>query len=186
MNLSNKQLFVGLGAIVLVASLAATQQDAIIAYLKATQSSLATVSIQTPVSDAVVENSSDPHLIMIQTAFDQGVMMLHAKEYELAITAFHKVIGLAPEMPEAYNNIGYALLGMQAYQPAQDFFNSALELDQNLVSAYFGLAITYAEQKNYPLAIGAMETYRHRTDDDDPYLQQAYDHLQAWRDADRG
>lgn len=186
MNLSNKHIFAGLGTVVLLASLAATQQDAIIAYLKATQSSLATVSTQTPVSDAVVKNSPDPHLNVVQTAFDQGVMMLHAKEYELAITAFHKVIGLAPEMPEAYNNIGYALLGMQAYQPAQDFFNSALELDQDLVSAYFGLAITYAEQKNYPLAIGAMETYRHRTTDEDPYLQKAYDYLQVWRDAGRG
>ena len=96
------------------------------------------------------------------------------------------ILAQTPEMPEAYNNMGYALLGLESYQAAQDFFNSAIDLNVNLLSAYFGLALTFAKQENYPLAIGAMETYRHRTTDDDPYLQQAYDHLQAWREAGRG
>lgn len=148
---------------------------------KAPTTANAAVEAPQPAPNAV----PDPHINLIKQYFNQGVMMLHAKQYELAITAFHKVIEYAPEMPEAYNNIGYALLGMESYQAAQDFFNSAIELDVNLLSAYFGLALTFGKQENYPLAIGAMETYRHRTTDDDPYLQQAYDYLQVWREAGR-
>ena len=190
MKLSNKQLFLGIGTLALSASLLTSYQQEIkeafnqVRSTLATEKTVAASDTPAPINSASAD-SDNPHLSLLQTTFNQGVMMLHAKQYELAITAFHKVIEIAPEMPEAYNNIGYALLGMESYQAAQDFFNSAIELNVNLLSAYFGLALTYAAQENYPLAIGAMETYRHRTTDDDPYLQQAYDYLQEWRAAGR-
>lgn len=126
-----------------------------------------------------------PHQALLEKTFEQGVIMLHAKEFEHAITAFHKVLRIAPEMAEAYNNIGYALVGMEEFGAAQDFFISATELNENLISAYYGMAITFAEQENWALAIGAMETYRHRTTDDDPFLQQAFDYLNDWREQGR-
>ena len=43
--------------------------------------------------------------------FTQGVVMLHAKQYEHALTAFHRVLALDPAMPEAHVNAGFALLG---------------------------------------------------------------------------
>ena len=195
MKLSNKLVFLGIGTLTLSAALLTNYQQEIRDAFNqmgtaATTENRVAANVATNVAkDSADQTSADndnPHLNLLQTTFNQGVMMLHAKQYELAITAFHKVIEIAPEMPEAYNNIGYALLGMESYQAAQDFFNSAIELNVNLLSAYFGLALTYAAQENYPLAIGAMETYRHRTTDEDPYLQQAYDHLQAWREAGRG
>jgi len=194
LKLSNKLVFLGIGTLTLSAALLTNYQQEIRDAFNQMRTAPAvekTVAIKSPTPTAESNESNlaivaDPHLELLQTTFNQGVMMLHAKQYELAIPAFHKVIDIAPEMPEAYNNMGYALLGMESYQAAQDFFNSAIELNVNLLSAYFGLALTFAKQENYPLAIGAMETYRHRTTDDDPYLQQAYDHLQAWREAGRG
>ena len=194
MKLSNKLVFLGIGTLTLSAALLTNYQQEIRDAFNQMRTAPAvekTVAIKSPTPTASSNENNlvvadDPHLELLQTTFNQGVMMLHAKQYELAIPAFHKVIEIAPEMPEAYNNMGYALLGLESYQAAQDFFNSAIDLNVNLLSAYFGLALTFAKQENYPLAIGAMETYRHRTTDDDPYLQQAYDHLQAWREAGRG
>ena len=194
MKLSNKLVFLGIGTLTLSAALLTNYQQEIRDAFNQMRTAPAvekTVAMKSPTPTASSNENNlvvadDPHLELLQTTFNQGVMMLHAKQYELAIPAFHKVIEIAPEMPEAYNNMGYALLGLESYQAAQDFFNSAIELNVNLLSAYFGLALTFAKQENYPLAIGAMETYRHRTTDDDPYLQQAYDHLQAWREAGRG
>src|SRR3990172_1924037 len=58
----------------------------------------------------------------IKRRFDQAVMMLHAKKYDFAITALHRVLALAPRMPEAHVNMGYALLGKENYAAARDFF----------------------------------------------------------------
>jgi len=187
-------VFLGIGTLTLSAALLTNYQQEIRDAFNQMRTAPAvekTIAIKSPTPTTASNESNlaiaaDPHRELLQTTFNQGVMMLHAKQYELAIPAFHKVIEIAPEMPEAYNNMGYALLGLESYQAAQDFFSSAIELNVNLLSAYFGLALTFAKQENYLLAIGAMETYRHRTTDDDPYLQQAYDHLQAWREAGRG
>jgi tetratricopeptide (TPR) repeat protein len=194
LKLSNKLVFLGIGTLTLSAALLTNYQQEIRDAFNQMRTAPAvekTIAIKSPTPTTASNESNlaiaaDPHRELLQTTFNQGVMMLHAKQYELAIPAFHKVIEIAPEMPEAYNNMGYALLGLESYQAAQDFFSSAIELNVNLLSAYFGLALTFAKQENYLLAIGAMETYRHRTTDDDPYLQQAYDHLQAWREAGRG
>ena len=40
--------------------------------------------------------------------------MLHAKQYEHALHAFHRVLELDPAMPEAHVNAGFALLGMNS------------------------------------------------------------------------
>src|SRR3990172_6430112 len=38
----------------------------------------------------------------IDTRFLQAVAMLHAKQYDNAVTALHRVLRLAPRMPEAH------------------------------------------------------------------------------------
>src|SRR5262249_15795863 len=75
--------------------------------------------------------------------FSQGVVMLHAKQYEHALTAFHRVLELDPTLPEAYVNSGFALLGMGEAGAARDFFASALELRPRQLNAYYGLAVAY-------------------------------------------
>lgn len=117
----------------------------------------------------------------IETRFQQGVVMLHAKQYEHALTAFHRVMQLAPEMPEAYVNTGFALLGMQRYKEAGDFFESATQLRRSQVNAYYGLAVALESMGDLPGALGAMETYVHLTKVDDPFRPKAEAAIWEWR-----
>ena len=47
----------------------------------------------------------------IRSRFQQAVMMLHAKQYEHAITVLHRLLELAPRMPEASCKHGLRLTG---------------------------------------------------------------------------
>lgn len=119
----------------------------------------------------------------IDARFQQGVLMLHAKQYEHALTAFHRVLQLAPEMPEAYVNMGFALLGMQRYKEASDFFESATMLRKTQVNAYYGLAVALEGTGDLRGALGAMETYLHLSKPDDPFRRKAEAAIWEWRAA---
>lgn len=107
----------------------------------------------------------------VDSRFRQGVTMLHARQYEHALTAFHRVLELAPKMPEAHVNTGFALLGMQRYGAARDFFESATALRPNQLNAYYGLAQALAGLGDNFGAMQAMETYVHLAPKDDPFRQ---------------
>jgi len=112
--------------------------------------------------------------------FEQGVMMLHAKHPEEALTAFHRVIELAPEMPEAHVNMGYALLDMHRYEAARDFFESATVIRPNQVNAYYGLAEALEGLEDIPGALGAMRTYIHLAPAESPYRRKAEAAVWEW------
>ena len=119
----------------------------------------------------------------IDDRFQQGLVMLHARQYDHALTAFHRVLQLAPEMPEAHVNAGFALIGMKRFREAHDFFEGATALRVQQVNAYYGLAIALEGLQDLPAAIGAMETYMHLTKADDPYRRKAEAALWEWREA---
>lgn len=119
----------------------------------------------------------------IEARFGQGVAMLHAKQHEHAITAFHRVLELAPDMPEAHVNMGYALLGLERHGAARDFFDSALALRKNQVNAYYGLAVALERLHDLPGAVGAMRTFVHLSRADDPYRRKAQAALWEWESA---
>lgn len=112
--------------------------------------------------------------------FEQAVYMLHARQYEHAVAALHKVIQLSPRMPEAYANMGYALLGLERYHAAHDFFKTATDLDPYQANAYWGLAITFEQGGDLRAALGAMRVYIHLARKDDPYLRRARSALWEW------
>ncbi|PKO33880.1 MAG: hypothetical protein CVU34_10960 [Betaproteobacteria bacterium HGW-Betaproteobacteria-7] len=105
--------------------------------------------------------------------FGEGVIMLHAKQYEHALTAFHRVLELDPRMPEAHVNAGYALLGMGRFQAAADFFDTATNLRPNQLNAYYGLGEALMAMGDRQGALQAMETYLHRSPPDDPFRRKA-------------
>lgn len=109
--------------------------------------------------------------------------MLHAKEHDHAITALHRVLELAPRMPEAHVNMGFALLGARQPAVARDFFLSAIELRPAQVNAYWGLAESLELLCDYDGAKGAMRSYIHLTDAADPYLPKARAALWEWEDS---
>lgn len=119
----------------------------------------------------------------IRSRFAQGVMMLHMRQYDHALTAFHRVIELAPRMPEAHVNMGFALLGLQRWAAARDFFESATALRGEQANAYYGLAIALEELGDRAGAIGAMRTYLHRAPADDAFRRKAEAALWEWQTA---
>src|SRR3569832_66648 len=106
-------------------------------------------------------------------------MMLHAGQYEYAITALHRVSALSPRMPEAYVNMGYALLGLKRYKAAHDFFQVAIDIRPYLGNAYWGLAAALEGLNDLPCAVGAMRTYIHLA----PYDPKSEDYVRRARAA---
>jgi tetratricopeptide (TPR) repeat protein len=119
----------------------------------------------------------------VKQRFSQGVVMLHAREYEHAATSFHRVLELAPDLPEAHVNMGFALIGLERFAAARDFFESALALKRDQANAYYGLAVALEGLSDAPGAIGAMRTYLHLTRADDPYGRKAQAALWEWEAA---
>lgn len=93
--------------------------------------------------------------------FDQAVVMLHARQYEHAVTALHRVLVLAPQMPEAHVNMGFALLGLQRVEEARLFFDGATALRPEQANAYYGLALAHEAAGDLAAATGAMRSYLH-------------------------
>ena len=116
----------------------------------------------------------------ISARFQHAVIMLHAGEYDYAVTALRRVLELAPRMPEAHVNMGFALLGLDHADAAREFFLAAIELRPRQTNAYWGLAVSLEALCDYPGAIGAMRTYVHLADGEDPYLAKARAALWEW------
>ena len=112
--------------------------------------------------------------------FQQAIGLLHAKRYDYAIAALDAVLELAPGMPEAYVNMGYAFIGLEEFGPAQGAFEKAIDAKVDQVNAYYGLAIALEGQEQYEPALGAMRTYIHLSEPDDPFLAKARSALWEW------
>jgi Flp pilus assembly protein TadD len=118
----------------------------------------------------------------IRQRFDQAVVMLHAKQYDHAITALHRVLELAPRMPEAHVNMGYALLGLERAEAARSFFLAAIELRPGQANAYYGLAMADEKLNDYESALGGMRSYLHLAKTDDVHTVRARSAIWEWED----
>lgn len=127
------------------------------------------VFLQPPIQDHARQKQKEE----IGKRFQEGVMMLHAKQYEHALTAFHRVLQLDPKMPEAHVNAGYALLGMGNHRAAADFFDTATTLRPTQLNAYYGLGEALQAMDDKQGALQAMEAYLHRSPADDPFRRKA-------------
>lgn len=119
----------------------------------------------------------------VRARFEQGVMMLHMREYDYALKAFHNVLGMVPDMPEAHVNMGFALLGLEEWASARSFFETAIELKRDQINAYYGLAMALEASGDLPGALGAMQAYIHLAPEDDPFRTRAMSALWEWREA---
>lgn len=116
----------------------------------------------------------------IRQRFQQGVTMLNDKQYEQALKEFHRVLELAPDMPEAHVNAGFALIGLGRFAVARDFFEGALALRKDQVNAYYGLAEALEGLNDLPGALGAMRTYLHLAPANVPYRRKAESAVWEW------
>lgn len=120
------------------------------------------------------------HAKDVDVAFRQGVAMLHARQYEYAVTAFHRVLKFAPGLPEAHANMGFALVGLGRHREARDFFEGALGLRPGQLNAYYGLALASEAMGDREAARGAMRTYAHLAPESDPFRRKAEAALWEW------
>lgn len=117
----------------------------------------------------------------VRERFEQAVLMLHARQFEHAATSLHRVLELAPQMPEAHVNMGFAMLGLQRAGAARDFFEGATILKPDQTNAYYGLALANEVLGDAELAIGAMRSYLHLArDESDAHLRRARAALWEW------
>ena len=116
----------------------------------------------------------------IDRRFSLGAALLNAKQYDAAARELHRVLELAPQMPEAHANMGFAMIGLQRYDLARDFFDGAIALRRDQLNAYFGLAVALEGLHDLPGALGAMRTYVHLSNADDPYVRKANAAIWEW------
>jgi tetratricopeptide (TPR) repeat protein len=114
--------------------------------------------------------------------FTEGVMMLHTRQYDHALTSFHRVLQLKPTLPEAHVNAGYAMIGLQRYREAHDFFMAAIDLRSTQTNAYYGLAESLEGMGDLQGALGAMESFVHLSKPDDPFRRKAEAAIWEWRE----
>jgi Flp pilus assembly protein TadD len=119
----------------------------------------------------------------IRERFRQGVIMLHAGEYDYAVTAFRRVLQLSPDMPEAHVNMGFAQFGQGHHTVARDFFLSAIDLKPDQANAYWGLAVSLEALCDLAGARGAMRSYIHLSDPEDRFVRRAGAALMEWEAA---
>jgi tetratricopeptide (TPR) repeat protein len=116
--------------------------------------------------------------------FEQAVVMLHAHQYEHAAVALDRVLALAPRLPEAHVNMGYALLGLKRPDQARAAFERATQLRPEQANAYYGLALAWDAAGDRPMAVGAMRSYLHLARAERPeHLARARAALWEWQQA---
>lgn len=135
--------------------------------------------------DQAFDASAQDHADQMRRAevdrrFSNGVVFLSSRDFDQAASEFHRVLQLAPKMPEAHVNMGFALLGTQRFNVAKDFFISAIDLNTGQLNAYYGLALALEGLHDLPGARGAMRSYIHLAPADDPYLTKANAAIWAW------
>ncbi|MBF0152839.1 MAG: hypothetical protein HQL64_03745 [Magnetococcales bacterium] len=133
-----------------------------------------------PLQPVLEEKQMDAVDVELTRHFQEGVVMLHAKRYEYALTAFHWVLQRSPEMPEAHVNMGFTLIGLEQYPAARDFFQTAIRLRSTQVNAYYGLAMALEGLHDLEGARGAMRTFIHLSQSASPFLPKARAALWEW------
>jgi Flp pilus assembly protein TadD len=139
---------------------------------------LALRSIEPQGEPLVAQENVDVHLLHQQ--FQQAVALLQHGEYDYAVQGFHEVLKVAPDMPEAHVNMGFALLGLEEYAAARSFFDTATNLRPGQTNAYYGLAVAHEGLGDLRQAVAAMRAYTHIADDDEQYRRKAEAAIWEW------
>ena len=136
-----------------------------------------------PAPAAVSKEASSPSPAYsgeLHERFQQAAVMLHAGQPQHALTALERVIDLAPNMPEARVNAGFALYELSNMTAAQAQFRQAIDLRPGQANAYYGLAMTLEALGDLEGALGAMRTYVHLVDEHDPHVRKARSAIWEW------
>lgn len=75
-----------------------------------------------------------------------GERQFRGGELNEALETFQSLVADFPEDAHLHTRLGYVLLKRDAFKEAEATFQMAKELDKNMVEAYVGLGLTYAEK----------------------------------------
>jgi len=90
--------------------------------------------------------SSDTTSTAVNVDFVAGKKAIDQKDWNGAISAFHKVVALDPKDADAFNYLGYANRQLGDYEKAFDYYNSALRLNPNHKGANEYIGEAYLKQ----------------------------------------
>ena len=120
-----------------------------------------------------------------QAAFDrhfrQGVSLLRAGRAGEALRVLKAATAIAPNVPEAHVNLGFAAIALGHAQEAEASFLKAIELKPGQRNAYFGLAESRELQSDHRGALHAMRTFVHLTPEDDRFRRRADAAIWEWQ-----
>jgi Flp pilus assembly protein TadD len=140
-----------------------------------------TSKARAPSNFAPLTHQAEAKALEVDRRFKEAAVMLHAKQFDHAVTALHRVLELKPQMPEAHVNMGYALLGLNRHAAARDFFAGAIELRPAQANAYYGLALALDALDDRAGALGAMRAYVHLAKPDDAFVRKARAAIWEWQ-----
>jgi len=132
------------------------------------------------IQQAMAAHAQERIKLEINQQFQKSVALLQEKKFDEAVTALHRVLQLAPTMPEANANMGFAMLGLKRYAAARDFFSASIQLNKNQINAYYGLAMAHDGLQDLPAAINAMRVFQHLVPADDAFRKRADAILKEW------
>jgi tetratricopeptide (TPR) repeat protein len=116
----------------------------------------------------------------LKVLFEHGVMLLQQRQYSSAVQALQKVLQLAPAMPEAHVNMGFALLELGDHQQALAQFMRAIDLNPMQANAYYGAGTSYEALRDLELALGAMRSFIHLASGNEHFVVKAHSAIWEW------
>ena len=109
-----------------------------------------------------------------------------AKKYDQAAAQYRSLLAQHPEDFQLHYALGTVLMQQHNFAGAQQELIAALRLKPDLAEAYGDLAVVAAENKNYPLALRALqERARYLPETPATYFLRAtsYDNMRAYKEA---
>ncbi|MDR0316704.1 MAG: tetratricopeptide repeat protein [Treponema sp.] len=97
---------------------------------------------------------------------DSGIALTEANRPYEAIPLFRKALGMEPENPLLWLNLGIAQQRTGDYQDAVESFQRALAIQENLPEAWLSLGLIYYEMDEADLAEDCYHTALNHNDND--------------------
>jgi tetratricopeptide (TPR) repeat protein len=91
----------------------------------------------------------------LRKAFDEGVALSRAGNYDQSVESFNKAIAINPKCQDCFYNIGFAYAQKKEYDKAEENYKKALEAKPDYAEAYNGLANIYNAQRKFDQAAEA-------------------------------
>ncbi len=117
----------------------------------------------------------------VDHAFDQALKASVRLDYAQARTLWRQVLVMSPLLPEAWVNLGFASVGLGQAEEAIRQFNRALSIRPGQVNAYYGLALAAELKGDRKTALGAMRSFVHLANPDNPFVRRARSALWEWQ-----